>query len=112
MTKIRRLTLLKVVAIFILFLLPAAASASQIRGRVLHVFPNGVGPLVGVTVTVYNQQIGRSVAVRTDAAGMYYLAVPAGQYYLEVWINPDGAPVVFGPFNVVEPTTDVPPVTV
>jgi hypothetical protein len=43
---------------------------------------------------------------------MYYLAVPEGQYYLEVWVNPGGSPVVFGPFNVVEPATDIPPVTV
>jgi hypothetical protein len=95
-----------------LFLLPGAASAAQIRGRVQHVYPNGLGPVVGVAVTVYNQQIGRSAAVNTDAAGMYYLAVPEGQYYLEVWVNPGGSPVVFGPFNVVEPATDIPPVTV
>jgi hypothetical protein len=111
MTKIRPSTILKVVAFCILFL-PGTASAAQIRGRVQHVFPNGVGPLVGVTVTIYNQQIGRSIAVSTDAAGMYYFAVPPGQYYLEVWVNPSGSPVVFGPFNVVEPATDIPPVTV
>ncbi len=103
----------KVVALCMLFfLLSAAAGAAQIRGRVQHLYPNGLGPVVGVTVTVYNQEIGRSVAVRTDGAGMYYLGIPPGQYYLEIWINPGGGPLVFGPFNVGEPGTDIPPVTV
>jgi hypothetical protein len=107
-------TVLKVVTLWMLFLLlRAAAGAAQIRGRVQRVYPNGLGPVVGVPVTVYNPQIGRSIVVYTDGAGMYYLAIPAGQYYLEIWINPGGGPpLVFGPFNVVEPATDIPPVTV
>jgi hypothetical protein len=111
-TKMQRPSIAVVVAFCMLFLFPGAARASQIRGRVQHIYPNGVGPVVGVPVTVYNERIGRSIAVNTDASGMYYLAVPAGQYYLEVWVNPSGPPVVFGPFNVAEPATDVPPVNV
>lgn len=106
-------TILRVGALWMLFLiLTAVAGAAQIRGQVLRVYPYGLGPVVGVPVTVYNPQIGRSIAVSTDAAGMYYLAIPAGQYYLEIWINPGGAPLVFGPFNVIEPGTDIPAVTV
>jgi len=112
MNKIRFSKIFKVVAVCVLFcLLPTAASAAQVRGRVQHFYPSGLGPVVGVPVTVYNQQLGRSVVAYTDGTGMYYLGIPAGQYYLEVWAS-GNTPLVFGPFNVREPGTDIPPVTV
>ena len=68
-------------------------------------------PAAGVIVTLYNQSLGRSPSARTDANGMYYLTVPAGAYYLEVWLSttPGAKPLVYQ-IQVVEPNTDVRPI--
>jgi hypothetical protein len=87
----------------------ALASAATVRGRLTHA--NGY-PAAGVAVTVYNQAVGRSSPAYVGADGMYYLYnVPPGYYYLEVWINPGGVPVVYQ-IEIVEPYTDVRPIGV
>ena len=45
----------------------------------------------------------------TDANGMYYLNIPPGVYWLEVWVtNP---PRIYQ-IQVVEPNTDIPPIAI
>ena len=83
------------------------ANAATVRGRLIH-GSNGY-PAAGVAVTVYNQGVGRSSPAYTGTDGMYYLYnVPPGYYYLEVWIYPGGAPIVYQ-IQVAEPYTDIPP---
>jgi hypothetical protein len=85
------------------------ANASTVRGRLVHA--NGY-PAAGVAVTVFNQQLGRSSPAYAGPDGMYYLYnIPAGYYYLEVWIYPGGAPVVYQ-IQVFEPYTDIPQIGV
>jgi hypothetical protein len=86
-----------------------SAVAATIRGRLVH--SNGY-PAGGVAVTVVNQTVGRSSPAYAGPDGMYYLYnVPAGYYYLEVWINGGGQPIVYQ-IRVVEPYTDIPPIAV
>jgi hypothetical protein len=86
-----------------------SAQAATIRGRIVH--QNGY-PAVGYTVTVSNPQLGRSNPARTGGDGMYYFFnIPPGFYYLEVWVNPGGAPLVFQ-IQVSDPNTDIPQVVV
>jgi hypothetical protein len=40
---------------------------------------------------------------------MYYLQLPAGPYYLEVWLS--NTPTTY-PIQVNEPYTDIPPIAV
>jgi hypothetical protein len=89
---------------------PQLALAAQLRGRL--VYQNGA-PAAGLAVTVYSQAIGRSVPAYTDATGMYYLNIPPGAYYLEVWISRDPRvqPQVY-PIQVAEPYTDIPPIVI
>ena len=90
--------------------LPAAASAhaASIRGQVVH--QNGK-PAAGTAVTVSDHKDFRSARASVGSDGMYYLAnIPAGQYYLEVWVNPQ-QPLVYQ-VTVAEPNTDMPRVTV
>ena len=96
----------------LLALLPGDANAAIVRGRVQRLYPNGVFPLPGIAVTLYNQAYGRTSAFWTDQAGMYYFTVPPAVYYLEIWPIPGGQPVVFGPFGVGEPGYDIPPVNI
>ncbi|MGA3055249.1 MAG: carboxypeptidase-like regulatory domain-containing protein [Candidatus Korobacteraceae bacterium] len=98
-----------IIGVFLLVITPAASAAS-LRGQLVRVFPNGArAPAPGITVTVYNQALGRSIAVRTDQNGMYYLQLPAGPYYLEVWLS--NTPTTY-PIQVNEPYTDIPPIAV
>lgn len=87
------------------------ANAALIRGRLDRIAPNGSRyPAIGIAVTVYNQQLGRTSPSYTDAGGMYYLNnIPAGSYYLEVWIS---TPATVYPIQVGEPVTDIPPIVV
>jgi hypothetical protein len=89
------------VALVLTLMFSARVDAANLRGQLLR----GRYPAPGVTVTVFSTRIGRSVAVATDAYGMYYLNVPAGQYSLEVWVS--NPPRVY-PINVFEPGTDIP----
>lgn len=87
----------------------AVANAATVRGRLVHA--NGY-PGAGMAVTVFNQQMGRSSPAYAGPDGMYYIYnVPAGYYYLEVWIYAGGAPVVYQ-ISVGEPYTDIPPIGV
>jgi hypothetical protein len=94
-----------------LILVSAPASAATVRGRLVHAAnQNVVAP--GIAVTIYNQYVGRSSPAYTDVNGMYYLYnIPAGTYYLELWIYPGGNPVVY-PITVGEPYTDIPQIPV
>ena len=66
--------------VLLLVLSTGLASASTVRGRLLHI--NGY-PAAGVAVTVSNQQAGRSSPAYAGPDGMYYLYnVPPGYYYL------------------------------
>lgn len=90
------------IAVFLWFT-AALVSASTVRGRLVR--SNGY-PATGVAVTVVNQQIGRSSPAYAGPDGMYYLYnVPAGYYYLEVWVNPS-SPIVYQ-IQVLDPLTDV-----
>jgi hypothetical protein len=69
-------------------------------------------PGAGVAATVFNPQVGRSSPAYAGPDGMYYIyIVPPGAYNLEVWIYPGGAPILYQ-IQVVEPYTDIPPITV
>jgi hypothetical protein len=91
------------------------ANAATVRGRVLHVYPNGEwGAVPGVRVTVSNPAIGRSYPTLSGQDGMFYLqGIPPGVYNLEIWISPDPrvAPMVYT-IQVQEPYSDIPPVYV
>lgn len=92
--------------VMLVLVLSETGGAAALRGQLI--FPNGAAA-GGVTVTVYNETIGRSLPTRTGADGMYYLQIPAGAYHLEVWINPTpgAAPLVYQ-IQVAEPYTDIP----
>jgi hypothetical protein len=94
-------------ALLAVFFLATMAGASTVRGRLVH--SNGY-PAAGVAVTVVNQSVGRSSPAYAGPDGMYYLYnVPPGVYYLEVWVYPGAAPMVYQ-IQVVEPYTDIPQV--
>lgn len=98
-------------SIFVCFLFATTvlADAATIRGRLIH--QNGY-PAGGLAVTVYNSSTGRSSPAYTGTDGMYYIYnVPAGPYYLEVWIYPGRPPVVYQ-VQIGEPYTDLPQVGV
>jgi hypothetical protein len=89
----------------------ATANAATVRGRLVHA-ANQYVAAPGIAVTIYNQYVGRSSPAYTDINGMYYLYnVPAGSYYLELWIYPGGNPIVY-PITVGEPYTDIPQIPV
>jgi hypothetical protein len=68
-------------------------------------------PAAGVVVTVWRQDLGRSVASYSMQDGMYYIGnLPAGGYMLEVWIGPENA--LRFPIQINEPNTDIAPVLV
>jgi len=99
-----------IAAIFLLVTLPVPARAATIRGRLEHLAPNGQRtPASGVKVTIYRQASGRSAPVVTDANGMFYFNGSAGSWWLEVWIS---SPPRAYQINVVEPSTDIPPIVI
>lgn len=97
-----------IVPLLLMFAVPIRTEASLLRGRLLRLLPNGqVVAVSGVSVTVFRADIGRSVPSVTDANGMYYLNVPAGDYVLEIWVtNPPKAYQI----RIVEPNTDIVPI--
>jgi hypothetical protein len=105
----RRAVLLHIVFVCTaLALVAASASAASVRGEVQH--RNGK-PAEGIAVTISDHKDFRSAPAHVGTDGMYYLAnIPAGQYYLEVWVNPQ-TPQVYE-VKVAEPNTDMPRVTV
>ena len=98
----------KVLVLLVLMVFSIAARAALVRGRLLR----GQSPAPGIPVTVWCQPLGRSVPVYSGADGMYYIPnVPQGQYVLEIWAVPNGAPITFV-INIIEPGTDVNPIYV
>lgn len=87
------------------------ATAAALRGQLLQLAPNGArNPASGITVTVYSPTLGRSAAFQSGRDGIFYLQVPPGSYYLEIWINPNpGAQPLVYQIQVNEPYTDIPP---
>ena len=62
-------------------------------------------------VTVRNQS-GLERTANTNESGYFIITnIPAGTYYLELWIYPGGNPVVY-PITVGEPYTDIPQIPV
>jgi hypothetical protein len=94
-------------------LFTATAEAATIRGRLEHVYPNGVrGPAAGLVVTVYSPTLGRSNPSYSGQDGMFYLqGIPPGAYRLEIWYSPYSQPIVYS-IQVQEPYTDIPPLNV
>jgi hypothetical protein len=91
-----------------LWVASTAAHAASIRGQLLH--QNGQ-PAASVTVTISDHKNYRSAPAHAGSDGMYYIYnIPAGQYYLEVWVNPN-TPQTYQ-VTVAEPSTDMPRVTV
>ena len=84
------------------------AHAANARGQVVH--HNGT-PATGCVVTLLNSQKVRSASAQVGTNGMYYFVnIPAGQYNLEIWVNPQ-TPTVYR-VTVNEPNTDLPKVTI
>ena len=109
---VRRLCLL----LIFLVTMMATASAAFLRGRLDRIDPhNGVRVAAGgVPVTVWSQATrARSSPATSGQDGMYYIYnVPAGVYYLEVWVNGlNGQPMVYQ-ISVNEPYSDVAPIVV
>ena len=61
-----------------------AAEAATVAGKLLH---RDNTPAAGISVTLANNR-GRSAPVRSGSNGSYILYnIPAGEYYLEVWVD-------------------------
>jgi hypothetical protein len=97
----------------LLLLTIQAASAATVRGQLNRRSGAGAAPAAGVCVTVYSEKGGRSARVCSNAQGMYYLTnIVQGNYQLEIWTSPSpGAPPIRYPITVVEPYTDIHPIT-
>jgi hypothetical protein len=94
----------------LLLLFAQVSNAASLRGRVIHAYPGRVVGVPNLAVTVYSPTFGRSTPAYTGADGVFYLAVPAGSYHLEIWVNPQ-TPLTY-PINVGEPGVDIPPITI
>jgi hypothetical protein len=105
------ITLLSLISLALLVaLFPLPANAAALRGKLERIDEKGRHtPAVGIKVTVYQQETGRSSVSVTDANGMYYLNVRPGTYSLEAWIS---TPPKTYPITVVEPNTDIPAIVV
>jgi hypothetical protein len=104
----RKLLSLEFVLLLIIFLQAGYLSAASIRGQLL--CENNSVPAVGIAVTVFNPQTGRSNPSFTGGDGMYYLnGIPAGIHTLEIWIyRSQGTPSMVYQIQVGEPHTDLP----
>ncbi len=109
-------TIVRLVALVVsCIVFSTVANAATVRGRLDRVKPNGIRYAgAGVAVTVYSQAMGRSNPAYAGPDGMYYLFnVPAGAYYLEVWVSRDPrVPPRVYPISVAEPYSDIPPIVV
>ena len=99
------------IAFFALFAVVSDAVGQQgfaVRGRLVR--QSGM-PAVGVPVSVFNPQRGRSGMSFSAQDGMYYLhGIPSGQYTLEVWVFPNNPPWVFQIIVRPQPTNDIAPI--
>lgn len=83
--------------------------AANVRGKLQD---REQSPKAYVAITLYNSRTGRSAAVYTGADGMYYLRnVPAGEYYLEVWLYANRPPLTYK-VTINDPDTDIAPIEV
>ncbi|MGH9546986.1 MAG: carboxypeptidase-like regulatory domain-containing protein [Terriglobales bacterium] len=92
--------------LFSLMILGASrADAAVVRGRLVH---QGQAAS-GIAVTVYSPSAKRTVPVRTDSSGIYYIPnVAPGNYTLEVWTSTGGgAQPRTQAIKVNDPYTDV-----
>jgi hypothetical protein len=103
----RRLRQCVIVLVVALVLGAGSANAARVRGLLERSDKHGKSPAQGVYVTAYSKTHGRSVGVKTDSHGMYYLDIPAGTYWLEIWVS---TPARVYQIRVVEPYTDIPPI--
>jgi hypothetical protein len=85
------------------------AHAALVRGRLDRIAAGKRVAAQGITVTVFSQRAGRSPAVTTNAAGLYYINVPPGPYSLEIWVT---KPPRTYQINVSPTNTDVPPIVI
>jgi hypothetical protein len=95
-------------------LLAQFAGAATVRGQLNRRNGTSMAPAAAVCVTVIASSGARSARACSNAQGMYYLPnVNAGDYQLEVWTsqNPAAPPARY-PIKVVEPYTDIQPITV
>jgi hypothetical protein len=92
---------------FLLSALTVSAFAATVRGKLQD---SQQQPKGYVAVTLYSSRTGRSAAVYTGADGMYYLHdVPAGEYFLEVWLYANQPPLTYK-VTITDPGTDIPPI--
>jgi hypothetical protein len=91
---------------------PSIAGTSLVRGRLERIAPNGQAfPAQGITVTVFNSQLGRSNPSNSGPDGLYYLYnIPPGPYTLEIWVS--NPPMVFQIQVLDQPNTDIAPIRV
>jgi hypothetical protein len=99
-------------AVFIVML--GSARAATVRGQLNRPNGKGIVPAAGVCITVSTPKGARFPRACSDFNGMYYLPnVPPGDYLLEIWTSPDPkAPPKQQNIRVVEPYTDIQPITV
>jgi hypothetical protein len=101
-------------ACMLLLLAVQAAGAATVRGQLNRRSGAAASPAGGICVTVSNATGARSPRACSNAQGMYYLPnISPGNYQLEIWTSqsPGASPMRY-PIKVVEPNTDVPPITV
>jgi hypothetical protein len=82
------------------------ADAAVVRGRLIRQNQ----PASGIAVTLYSPNTKRTIPVRTDSSGSYYIPnVVPGDYTLEVWTSTGAGaqPTTFS-IKVTEPYTDNP----
>ena len=98
-------------AVFLVML--GTARAATVRGQLKRPDGRKVVPAAGMCITVSTRN-GRSPRACSNFQGMYYLPnVPPGDYLLEIWTSPDPkAPPIRQNIRVVEPYTDIQPITV
>jgi hypothetical protein len=100
---------IKIVILTVVLTLHQTTLAALVRGRLLR----GPGTAPGIAVTVWNQQLGRSLPAYSQVDGMYYLTnIPPGIYVLEVWAGGNGQPPMTFNIQVNDPSTDINPVIV
>jgi hypothetical protein len=90
------------------------AGSATVRGRLDRRDMYGRSyPAAYVRVTLYNPHLGRSAPAVTGTDGMYYFYnIPAGGYYLEVWVYPDRPPLSFNISVAERPYVDIPPILI
>lgn len=106
--KINKILTRSITTLLLLTALTVSAFGASVRGKLQN---SQQQPKAYVAVTLYSAKTGRSAEVYTGEDGMYYLNnVPAGEYLLEVWVNPK-SPLTYK-VTILDPGTDIPPIEV